>query len=238
VAPPGLVAHVAREWTRLRALRRDIRALETERAHFLAEPDAPADPTRRIVARLRALRGIGDVSAWLYAITSPREGRQYDSPASGRKLPRQADSLRLECSGERGGFPSDRFRVSTPAGDGAAPYVVLENVGPGRTAETLLEAPLPAAARDTPLRVRFERVRVALEVGPARTSRDVALPLWPGPMIITWGVQDADSAVVLQYSIPPELGERGAREGVSFEEARRSPASRYLRLRFEMRPRS
>jgi hypothetical protein len=140
--------------------------------------------------------------------------------------------------GERGGFPSDRFRVSTPAGDGAAPYVVLENMGPGRTTETLLEAPLPAAARDTPLRVRFERVRVALEVGPARTSRDVALPLWPGRMVITSGVQDTDSAIVLHYSLPPELDQRAEREGVSFEEARRSPASRYLRLRFEMRPRS
>lgn len=65
--PPGVAARVTREWTRLRAIRRDIRALETERAHFLEQPDAPADPTRRIVARLRALRGIGDVSAWLYA---------------------------------------------------------------------------------------------------------------------------------------------------------------------------
>jgi transposase len=65
--PPGVAARVAREWTRLRAIRRDIRALKAERAQFLAQPDAPADPTRRIVARLRAVRGIGDVSAWLYA---------------------------------------------------------------------------------------------------------------------------------------------------------------------------
>lgn len=65
--PPGLAARVAREWARLRALQREIRGLLTERIRLLEAPDAPADPTRRIVARLRALRGVGDVSAWLYA---------------------------------------------------------------------------------------------------------------------------------------------------------------------------
>jgi transposase len=65
--PPGLAARVEREWTRLRALQRDIRGLLAERVRLLEAPDAPADPTRRVVARLRALRGIGDVSAWLYA---------------------------------------------------------------------------------------------------------------------------------------------------------------------------
>ena len=44
-----------------------MRALAAERARLLASPDAPADPTLRLVARLRALRGVGDVSAWLYA---------------------------------------------------------------------------------------------------------------------------------------------------------------------------
>jgi transposase len=64
--PAGVAARLTREWTRLRALQRDIRALERERADALAAPEAPADPVRRMVARLRALRGIGDVSAWLY----------------------------------------------------------------------------------------------------------------------------------------------------------------------------
>ena len=64
--PAGVAARLTREWTRLRALVHDIRALERERADWLAAPDAPADPVRRTVARLRALRGIGDVSAWLY----------------------------------------------------------------------------------------------------------------------------------------------------------------------------
>jgi transposase len=64
--PAGVAARLAREWTRLRALVHDIRALERERADWLAAPDAPADPVRRMVARLRALRGVGDVTAWLY----------------------------------------------------------------------------------------------------------------------------------------------------------------------------
>ena len=64
--PPGLSARLPREWTRLRAIQRDVRALAAERADVLASPDAPADPMLRMVARLRAPRGIGDVSAWLY----------------------------------------------------------------------------------------------------------------------------------------------------------------------------
>jgi transposase len=64
--PAGVAARLTREWTRLRALQREIRELERARADWLAAPDAPADPVRRTVARLRALRGVGDVSAWLY----------------------------------------------------------------------------------------------------------------------------------------------------------------------------
>ena len=65
--PTGLTARVTREWARLRAIRREVRALEAERARVLASPGAAADPTLRLVARLRALKGVGDVSAWLYA---------------------------------------------------------------------------------------------------------------------------------------------------------------------------
>ena len=64
--PSALTARLAREWRRLRATHQDLRALRTERAQWLASPEAPADPTRRMVARLLALRGIGEVSAWLY----------------------------------------------------------------------------------------------------------------------------------------------------------------------------
>ena len=64
--PAGVAARLTREWTRLRVLTHDIRTLERERADWLAGPEAPQDPVRRTVARLRALRGIGDVTAWLY----------------------------------------------------------------------------------------------------------------------------------------------------------------------------
>jgi transposase len=64
--PAGVAARLQREWTRLRTIQRDIRALEGERSRVLASPEAPKDPALRMVARLRALRGVGDVSAWLY----------------------------------------------------------------------------------------------------------------------------------------------------------------------------
>ena len=64
--PPALSARLAREWTRLRALQRDVVALKTERRVLLASPEAATDPLLQQVHRLMALRGIGEVSAWLY----------------------------------------------------------------------------------------------------------------------------------------------------------------------------
>jgi hypothetical protein len=65
--PPGLGARVAREWARLRAIQRDVLALRVARRELLDGPAAATDPLLRQVEQLRALRGIGDVSAWLYA---------------------------------------------------------------------------------------------------------------------------------------------------------------------------
>jgi len=63
--PPALTARLAREWARLRATQRDILALRAERRRLLAGADA-ADPTHRMVDQLLALKGVGEVSAWLY----------------------------------------------------------------------------------------------------------------------------------------------------------------------------
>jgi len=65
--PPALAARVAREWTRLRAIQRDVLALRAARRAMLASPEAATDPLLRQVEQLRALRGVGEVSAWLYA---------------------------------------------------------------------------------------------------------------------------------------------------------------------------
>jgi transposase len=65
--PPAAAARVAREWTRLRAIQRDVVALRTTRRQLLDAPDAARDPLLRQVEQLCALRGIGEVSAWLYA---------------------------------------------------------------------------------------------------------------------------------------------------------------------------
>lgn len=64
--PPALTARLGREWARLRATQREVLALRAERRRLLAAPDAGTDPTLRMVDQLLALRGIGEVSAWLY----------------------------------------------------------------------------------------------------------------------------------------------------------------------------
>ncbi|MGZ8492783.1 MAG: IS110 family RNA-guided transposase [Gemmatirosa sp.] len=65
--PAGVTARLAREWTRLRAIQRDLLALRTERRRLLASEAATTDPLLRMVEQLLALKGIGEVSAWLYA---------------------------------------------------------------------------------------------------------------------------------------------------------------------------
>jgi len=64
--PPALTARLAREWTRLRTTQRELRALGAERRQLLARAGAGADPTCGMVAQLLALKGVGEVSAWLY----------------------------------------------------------------------------------------------------------------------------------------------------------------------------
>jgi transposase len=64
--PAGLTARLAREWARLRATQREVLALRAERRRLLAADEAATDPALQMVERLLALRGIGEVSAWLY----------------------------------------------------------------------------------------------------------------------------------------------------------------------------
>lgn len=63
--PPSLTARLAREWARLRATRRELLALRAERRRLLAAA-APDDAALRMVGQLLALKGVGEVSAWLY----------------------------------------------------------------------------------------------------------------------------------------------------------------------------
>jgi len=64
--PPALAGRVAREWARLRAIQQDIVALRAARRALLDAPDAASDPLLQKVRRRLALRGVGEVSAWLY----------------------------------------------------------------------------------------------------------------------------------------------------------------------------
>jgi transposase len=64
--PPAAAARLEREWARLTFVRRELRALLAERRALLVNPP-PTDPVVPIVRRLLELRGIGEVSAWLYA---------------------------------------------------------------------------------------------------------------------------------------------------------------------------
>lgn len=55
-----------RDAARRSATQRDLRALRAGRRRVLARVAATEDPTCRMVERLLALRGVGEVSAWLY----------------------------------------------------------------------------------------------------------------------------------------------------------------------------
>lgn len=63
--PRETEARLAREWARLTSVRREIRLLIAERRARLRRND-PADPTLPMVRSLLALKGIGEVSAWIY----------------------------------------------------------------------------------------------------------------------------------------------------------------------------
>ena len=58
-------ARLEREWRRLVFVRREVLALVRERRGLLRADD-PTDPTLPIVRRLLTLRGVGEVSAWVY----------------------------------------------------------------------------------------------------------------------------------------------------------------------------
>ena len=60
---PHAAARLTREWRRLTFLRREVRALITERRRWLRDGD---DAVVAMVRRLLALKGVGEVSAWLY----------------------------------------------------------------------------------------------------------------------------------------------------------------------------
>jgi transposase len=64
--PPAGRARLEREWARLTFVRRELRQLLAER-RVLLQAAAADDPVVRIVRQLLVLRGIGEVSAWLYA---------------------------------------------------------------------------------------------------------------------------------------------------------------------------
>jgi transposase len=64
--PPDAAARLEREWARLTFVRREQRQLLAERRALL-HAAASDDPVVRIVRQLLVLRGIGEVSAWLYA---------------------------------------------------------------------------------------------------------------------------------------------------------------------------
>jgi len=64
--PPEFQARLEREGKRLQSLHQEIRRLLAERRAMLLEPD-PLDPVVPIVQRLVRLRGVGEVSAWIYA---------------------------------------------------------------------------------------------------------------------------------------------------------------------------
>lgn len=64
--PPDAAARLEREWARLTFVRRELRRLLADR-RVLLHTAAADDPVVRVVRQLSVVRGIGEVSAWLYA---------------------------------------------------------------------------------------------------------------------------------------------------------------------------
>ena len=106
--PGGVTARLAREWTRLRALQRDLLALRAERRHLLASDAAAADPLLRMVTQLQALKGVGEVSAWLYAVEffswrDFRNRRQVGALAGLTATPRESGDVSRELGISKAG---------------------------------------------------------------------------------------------------------------------------------------
>ena len=106
--PPGVTARLAREWTRLRTVQRDIRALRAARRHLLADDAATTDPLLRMVTQLQQLRGVGEVSAWLYATEffswrQFRNRRQVGALAGLTATPRESGDVSRELGISKAG---------------------------------------------------------------------------------------------------------------------------------------
>jgi transposase len=96
--PPAAHARLVREWRRLAFLRGEVRTLVATR---LAVLRAGTDPVVPMVRRLLALRGIGDVGAWIYtteffAWRQFRNRRQVGAAAGLCSTGRESGDLRRE----------------------------------------------------------------------------------------------------------------------------------------------
>ena len=106
--PDGVTARLAREWTRLRAVQRDLLDLRAERRRLLASDTAAADPLLRMVAQLQALKGVGEVSAWRYAVEffswrQFRNRRQIGALAGLTATPRESGDVSRELGISKAG---------------------------------------------------------------------------------------------------------------------------------------
>jgi transposase len=96
--PPHAAARLTREWRRLDFLRREVRALVVERRAWLR---AGGDGVVAMVRRLLALRGVGEVSAWIYtteffAWRQFRNRRQVGAAAGLTATPRRSGRTTTE----------------------------------------------------------------------------------------------------------------------------------------------
>jgi transposase len=106
--PAGVTARLAREWHRLRTVQRDLLALRAERRRLLASDAAATDPLLQMVARLQALKGVGEVGAWLYATEffswrAFRNRRQVGALAGLTATPRDSGATHQELGISKAG---------------------------------------------------------------------------------------------------------------------------------------
>ena len=106
--PAELTARLQREWTRLRTTQRDLLTLRAERRRLLAEIDPASDPTVDMARRLLALRGIGEVGAWLcttefFGWRQFRNRRQVGGLAGLTATPRESGDTHQELGISKAG---------------------------------------------------------------------------------------------------------------------------------------
>jgi len=135
---------------------RDVLALRAERRPLLASPDAATGPLLQKVQQLLALRGIGEVSAWLYTTEffgwrGFRNRRQVAGLAGLTPTTRSSGDLEREQGiSKAGNVLSGRWRSSSPGAGSVANRRARCRAGTGRASPPVARGNAASALWQSP----------------------------------------------------------------------------------------